>query len=198
MKKLARLFQSQTAPKTPQRHARPRQLRHPDIMHSGEIMSPRFLSDDMLGGGYGAAPATSYTATKTAPPWYHARPHRVPRSRPATRSAGAPPWREAARRGITPWREARRGPATSYTATSTVLPGIMHDGIVRRGPARRHARRWLHRGVKQRGATPWRAARRGGAAPWREQLGVGAHRGVQLGVGPHRGVHQLGVGRQRA
>ena len=143
-------------------------------MHSGDIMSPRFRSDDMLGGGYGAAPATSYTATKTAPPRYHARPHRVPRSRPATRSAGATPWRETARRGITPWRAARRGPATSYTVTSTVLPGIMHDGIVRRGPARRHGRRWLHRGVKQRGATPWRAARRGGAAPWRKSARRGA------------------------
>ena len=45
----------------------------------------------------------------------------------------------------------------------------MHDGIVRRGPARRHARRGLHRDVKQ--------------------LGVGPPRCVQLGVvGLHRGV----------
>ena len=32
-------------------------------MHSGGIMGPRLCSDDMLGGGYGPAPATSYTAT---------------------------------------------------------------------------------------------------------------------------------------
>ena len=47
----------------------------------------------------------------------------------------------------------------------------MHDGIVRRGPARRHTLRRLHRGVKQLGV-------------------VGLHRGVeQLGAGAHRGVH---------
>ena len=115
-----------------------------------------------------------------------------------------------------PRRAARRGPATWYTSTSTVPPGIMHDGIVRRGPARRHALRRLHRGVKQlgvgppraaatpwreaarRGATPWRAARRGGAASWREAARRGGSPWRALGVGPHRGVHQLGVGRQRA
>ena len=57
----------------------------------------------------------------------------------------------------------------------------MHDGIVRRGPARRHALRRLHRGVKQLGVGPPRGV----------QLGVvGLHRGVkQLGAGAHRGVH---------
>ena len=80
-----------------------------------------------------------------------------------------------------PRRAARRGPATWYTSTSTVPPGIMHDGIVRRGPARRHALRRLHRGVKQLGVGPPRGV----------QLGVvGLHRGVkQLGAGAHRGVH---------
>ena len=95
-----------------------------------------------------------------------------------------------------PRRAARRGPATWYTSTSTVPPGIMHDGIVRRGPARRHALRRLHRGVKQLGVGPPRGV----------QLGVvGLHRGVeQLGAGAHRGVHSAwgrtvaGVGRQRA
>ena len=153
------LSSSKTAPKTPQRHARRGYSAtpyNPDIMHSGDIMSPRFRSDEMLGGGYGPAPATSYTATKTAPPRYHERPHRVPRSRPATRSAEATPWREAVRRGIAPWCAARRGPATSYTATSTVPPGIMHDGAPRSRPAARSA----------------------AASPWCEAaLGVGPHRG---------------------
>ena len=74
--------------------------------------------------------------------------------------------------GVGPTRRAaRRGPAAWYTSTSAVPPGIMHDGIVRRGPARRHALRRLHRGAKQLGV-------------------VGLHRGMEkLGVGAHRGVH---------
>jgi hypothetical protein len=90
-----------------------------------------------------------------------------------------------------PRRAARRGPATWYTSTSTVPPGIMHDGIVRRGPARRHALRRLHRGVKQLGVGPPRGV----------QLGVvGLHRGVKskkAAGGLHRCVKQLGVGPPR-
>ena len=97
-----------------------------------------------------------------------------------------------------------RGRSTSRALSFT--PALnhtsMHGGIVRRGPARRHARRWLHRGVKQIGVVGLhRGVEQLGVVGLHRgvgQLGVGAHRDVQLGVGPHRGVHQLGVGRQRA
>ena len=77
---------------------------------------------------------------------YHARRHRAPRSRPATRSAAATPWREAARRGATPWRAARRGGAASW-----------------REAARRGGSPWRalgvgpHRGVHQLGVGRQRA-----------------------------------------
>ena len=144
-------------------------------------MSPRFRSDDMLGGGYGAAPATSYTATKTAPPRGIMHDGIVCRG-PARRRARQGLHRCVKQLGVgPPRRAARRGPATCYISTSAVPPDIIHDGIARRGPARRHALRRLHRGVKQLGVGPTRGV----------QLGVvGLHRGLeQLGVGAHRGVH---------
>jgi hypothetical protein len=74
-----------------------------------------------------------------------------------------PPWRHYAR------RQQRRSPVA------------MHGGIALRGPARRHARRRLHRGVKEL------------------VFGAGKPRGVQLGVaGPDHGAEQLGAGWQRA
>ena len=99
---------------------------------------------------------------------------------PGDTLAGATPWREAARRGATPACSSA-WPGDMVHMTSTVPPGIMHDGL-RRGPARRHALRRLHRGVKQprRWAAPWlcsSASVGDGGSVALGQFGRGAHRG---------------------
>jgi hypothetical protein len=117
-------------------------------------------------------PATSYSDDNGAAP-VSCTTASVPRSRPATRSTGATPWREATRRGTTPLRAARRGLATSYTMTSTVPPGIMHDGAPRSRPAARSVA-WREAALGFGPHRGWRTSARRGATACVGQFGRGA------------------------